>query len=136
MEKYIDLLMKLVKKAYKNNEVPVGCIIIRNKKVVVTGYNKREKRNDPTSHAEIVAIRKACKKLKNWRLDDCEMFVTLKPCHMCEAVIKECRIKRVYYLVDKTDRYKSKSVNINYIKVENNGDVSNLLKNFFKTFRK
>lgn len=85
------------KKAYLSDEIPVGCIIVKDKKIISKAHNMKEKTNDATQHAEIIAIKKACGKLKSWRLDDCELYVTLEPCMMCVGAILESRIKKVYY---------------------------------------
>ena len=94
-EKIMKIAFKESKKANKINEIPVGAVIIKNEKIISKGYNMKEKYNDPTMHAEIIAIRKACKKLKDWRLDDCTLFVTMEPCEMCLDVILESRIKNI-----------------------------------------
>lgn len=78
-------------------DIPVGAVVVRNNEVLACECNRKEELNDPTAHAEILAIRKAAKKLKNWRLDDCEMYVTLEPCPMCAFAISQCRIKNVYF---------------------------------------
>lgn len=83
------------KKAFKKQEVPVGAIVVHNGKVVGKGYNKKEKKHCSLYHAEIVAIKQACKKLKDWRLNDCEMFVTMEPCAMCAGAIVNHRFKRI-----------------------------------------
>ncbi len=94
-------LIKLCKKAIKHNEVPVAAIIVYNNKIIAKCYNKREEKQNIMAHAEILAINKASKKLKNWNLSDCILYVTLKPCKMCEEVIKQSRIKQTFYLLDK-----------------------------------
>ncbi len=100
MEEYIiEELKKLSNKAYKNGEVPVGCVIVKDNKIIAKAYNKRETKKNPILHAEIMAIIKACKKEKNWRLDDCQMYVTLEPCNMCKEIIKETRINKVVYIL-------------------------------------
>ncbi|MBR1985228.1 MAG: nucleoside deaminase [Clostridia bacterium] len=89
--------LEMAKKAYKKDEVPVGAIIVRNGKVVSRAYNSRERKQNALHHAEILAINKACKKLKSFRLDDCEMYVTLEPCPMCSGAIVNARLKKVYF---------------------------------------
>jgi len=84
-------------KAYSKGEVPVGAVIVKNNKIISKAYNKREKSQIATHHAEILAIEKACKKLKSWRLDDCDLYVSLEPCPMCAGAIINARIKNVYY---------------------------------------
>ena len=86
-------------KACLKGEVPVGAVITRNNKIIACGFNKREKSKIATHHAEILAIEKACKKLKSWRLDDCDIYVTLEPCPMCAGAILNARIKNVFYAV-------------------------------------
>lgn len=103
MDKYINKLIKLTKKCKKHMDVPVSAIIVKNGKVISTGYNKREKNKLTTSHAEIIAIQKANKKLKNYFLYDCDLYVTLKPCSMCEKVINSARINNVYYILEKPE---------------------------------
>ena len=96
-EKFMLLALKEAKKALLIDEVPVGCVIVYNNKVVARGYNKREKEQDATSHAEINAIRKASKKINNWRLCDMDLYVTVEPCIMCAGAIMWSRFRRVIY---------------------------------------
>lgn len=103
---YFEKLIKLANKAAKKNEVPISAIIVKNNKIIASSYNKREKNHSVLDHAEIIAIRKASKKLKSWRLFDCDLYVTLKPCSICENVIKQSRIRNVYYLLDKPENKK------------------------------
>ena len=84
-------------KARNEDEVPVGAVIVKNGEIIARAHNKKEKTNDPTGHAEILCIKKACKKLKDWYLKDCELYVTLEPCVMCVGAIINARIKKVYY---------------------------------------
>ena len=93
-EYYMKIAIKQANKALKYNEVPVGAIIVKNNKIIAKAYNKKEKSNDSTKHAEIIAISKACKKFKNWRLDDCILYVTMEPCMMCSGAIEQSRIKK------------------------------------------
>ncbi len=87
----------LAKKAMKKGEVPVGAVIVCDKKIVAKGYNRREGKNDAVAHAELIAIKKACKKLGRWRLSDCDLYVTLEPCPMCAGAIINARIKTVVF---------------------------------------
>ena len=100
---YFDTAFKYAQKAYNNNEVPVGAIIVCNNKIIGYGYNKKEKTNDVLAHAELNAIKMASKKINNWRLDNCEMYVTLDPCPMCASAIKQSRIKKVYSALSNLD---------------------------------
>ena len=90
--KYIELAIKEAEKAYKKGEVPVGAVIVKDEKIISKAYNTIEKEQNPIKHAEIKAIEKATKKLKNWRLNDCELYVTLEPCEMCRGAIYLSRI--------------------------------------------
>ncbi len=96
-EKFMSEAFKCAKKAKKLGEVPIGAVIVKDDKIIAKGYNLREKRKSPTAHAEIIAIERACKKLNDWRLDGCEIFVTLEPCPMCAGAIFNSRISRIIY---------------------------------------
>lgn len=95
-EKYMKEAVKQAKKAYAIGEVPIGCVIVYEDKIIGRGYNRRITDKNTLSHAELNAIKKASKKLNDWRLDSCEMFVTLEPCQMCSGAIVQSRIKKVY----------------------------------------
>lgn len=97
-EKIVKILIKESLKSYKIGEVPVGCVIIKNNKIIATGHNTKEKNKCAIHHAEINAIIKACKKNSDWRLENCKLYVTLEPCNMCKEVIRQSRIHEVYYL--------------------------------------
>ena len=96
-EKFMLEAIKEAKKSAALDEVPVGAVVVLNNKVIARGHNLREKTNDPTSHAEIVAIRKACKKLESWRLENCTIYVTIEPCAMCAGTLLWTRVKRIVY---------------------------------------
>ena len=96
-EKYMIEALKEAKKAYKKKEVPIGAIIVRNDKIIARAYNRKEKSQIAIQHAEILAIIKACKKMKNWRLLDCTLYVTVEPCMMCCGAIIQSRIKKIVY---------------------------------------
>lgn len=100
MEKYIQLLYKLARKAAKNGDVPVSAIILKNDKIIATGYNNRQKKSVVLGHAEVNAIIKAERKLGDFRLNDCILLTTLKPCKMCQSIIEAARIKEIYYILD------------------------------------
>ena len=95
-ETYMKEALKEASKAKKLNEVPIGCVIVKDNKIIGRGYNRRMKDKNTLSHAELNAIKKASKKLKDWRLDDCEMYVTTEPCQMCSGAIVQARIKKVF----------------------------------------
>lgn len=88
--------LKEALKAYKKLEVPVGAVIVKNGEIIAKAHNLKETKNDTTKHAEIIAIQKASKKIEAWRLEECEMYVTLEPCTMCAGAIINSRIKKVY----------------------------------------
>lgn len=128
------------------NEVPVGAVIVKNNKIISKSYNSREKDQISTHHAEIKAIEKANKKLKSWRLDDCDLYVTLEPCPMCAGAILNARIKNVIYSVPDKDNGAITKFNMlentlnhttNSIKDDEFAEQNlNLLQNFFKAKRK
>ncbi len=95
-EKFMKQAMKQAQKAYEQEEIPVGAIIVKHNKIIARAYNKKEQKQDTTNHAEILAIQKASKKLKTWRLTDCEMYVTLEPCSMCAGALIQARLKKIY----------------------------------------
>lgn len=97
MNKFLKEAYKEAFKAYGKGEVPVGCVIVRDDKIIARGHNLRETKEDSLAHAEIIAIRKACKKTGFWRLDDCDIYVTLEPCPMCTGAIIQARIKNLYF---------------------------------------
>ena len=130
MKQYIDILIK-------EASIPVSALIIKNNKIIAKAHNTRYKNNQPIEHAEINAIRKACKKLKTSRLDDCTIITTLEPCMMCMGAIVESHIKEVYYLlpskyIESSNNFKNK---IKTKKLSSNKEYSNILSNYFKNIR-
>ena len=95
-EKYMKEALKLAKKAYTLGEVPIGCVIVYEDKIIGRGYNRRKTDKNTLSHAEITAINKASKKMGDWRLEGCTLYVTLEPCQMCAGAIVQARIPTVY----------------------------------------
>lgn len=95
MRNFMNEALKEAKKAKDKWEVPIGAVIVKDGKIISRAHNLREKKNSALSHAEILCIDKACKKLGSWRLDDCQMYVTLEPCMMCAGAITQSRIKNV-----------------------------------------
>ena len=128
------------KKAFKKNEVPVGAVIVKNGKIIAKAYNKKESSNIATSHAEILAINKACKKTKNWRLIDCTIYVTVEPCMMCFGAILESRMSKIVYgTTNDNYGYISKNKINNNIQIEGNvyeEECKKLIKLFFENKRK
>ena len=94
-EQYMKMAVREARKAERLMEVPIGCVIVRDKEVIAKGYNRRNTDGSTLSHAELSAIRKACKKTGDWRLEDCTLYVTLEPCPMCAGAIVQARIPRV-----------------------------------------
>ena len=127
---YIQLTLELANKAYKKNELPVGALIVKNNKILSTAFNKKNRSNRVIEHAEIIAINKANRKLKDWRLNGCTMYVSLKPCEMCMGAIKEARIDRVVYAADTNNINKNvKCTQIDNINLSEEASI--ILKRFF-----
>lgn len=94
---FMQAALDCAAKALKKGEVPIGAVVVSDGKIISRGYNKRTKKQIATAHAEIEAIEKACKKLKSWRIPECEIYVTLEPCPMCMGAMLNARIKKVYF---------------------------------------
>ena len=146
-EKFMKEALKEAKKAYDKLEVPVGAVIVKNGKVIARAHNLKETKCDTTDHAEILAIRRASKKLRSWRLIDCEMYVTLEPCSMCAGALINSRIKKVYIgATDEKTGAVGSVLNLledyvfnHKVEVEKGilkEDCENILKEFFKALRK
>ncbi len=139
--KFLNEIIKLAEKAEKNNCVPVGAIVVKDNKIISKGYNKKEKTNNPMDHAEIIAIKKASKKIKNWRMPDCEIYVTMKPCAMCQKVIAESRIMKVHYLIDNKKQSSTTNNILNKINMQKENEriyeinYTKIITNFFKKRR-
>lgn len=138
--------IKQAQKAYNKLEVPVGAVIVKDGKVIARGYNQKEMKQDTVNHAEILAIKKASKKLGSWRLNDCDMYVTLEPCSMCAGALIQARIRKVYIgaLDEKTGACGSVlnllgDYDFNHkVEVETGilkDECENMLKKFFKELR-
>lgn len=138
MDKFMNEALKEAYKAYKKNEVPIGAVIVKNNKIIARAYNKKEKNKIATHHAEILAISKACKKIKNWRLIDCTLYVTVEPCLMCCGAIIQSRIKKVVYGTSNENYGAVELLEKNNIEVEKNvlqNECSLVLQEFFKKRR-
>ena len=145
-EYFMKEALKEAKKAYKKLEVPVGVVIVKDNNIISRAYNKKEEKNNPTQHAEIIAIEKACKKLKNWRLNGCKMYVTLEPCPMCAGAIVSSRIEKVY-IGTKDEKTGACGSKLNLLQEYNfdtqveieigllQDECKNILKDFFKELR-
>jgi len=135
------LLMAIdeAKKAYEIDEIPVGCVIFRKNELIACGHNMKESNSNAVLHAEIIAISEACEKVGDWRLDDCCLYVTLKPCMMCLGAIIESRIKKVYYGAEKNSEQMYDVDKISrFVELYNleNKECSEILSDFFKKKRK
>ena len=146
-EKFMQEALREARKADEKLEVPVGCVIVKDGKIVARAHNLKETKADTTKHAEIIAIQKASKKLEAWRLLDCEMYVTLEPCSMCAGAIIQSRIKKVYIgaMDEKTGACGSvlnllQDYTFNHIVEVETGiekdKCEQILKDFFKKLRK
>ena len=136
-EKIIKNLLKLSKKALKNKEVPVSCVLVKNNKILSKAYNKKNIKQNPLLHAEIICLQKAYKKLKRWNLNDCVLYVSLEPCDMCKQIIEESRINKVYFILDKgkiTNKYNKTQYEQMY--VSDDEEFRKYINNFFKKLRK
>ena len=95
MSKFMKAAIVQAKKAYALGEVPIGCVIVKDNQIIARGYNRRSIDHNTLAHAEMIAIKKACKKLGDWRLEDCTVYITLEPCPMCAGAIVQARIKNI-----------------------------------------
>ena len=146
-EKFMKEALKEAKKAYDKLEVPVGCVIVKDGKIISRAHNLKETKKDTTKHAEILAIQKASKKLEAWRLLDCDMYVTLEPCSMCAVAIINSRIRNLYIgTMDKKTGAAGSVLNLfedftfNHKVIVETGilqtQCEKILKDFFKELRK
>ena len=135
VNKYMQVAYNEAIKAYKKNEIPVGAVIVKNNKIIAKAHNNRQYKYNVLGHAEINAILKVEKKIKDWRLDGCTMYVTLAPCQMCQMIIKESRIDKVYYLLEQKNVKNTKNiVQTNDCKQLKN-EYQKIVDNFFKKLR-
>lgn len=145
-EKFMKEALKEAKKAYEKDEVPVGAVIVKDGKIIARAHNLKETKTDTTKHAEILAIQKASKKLKNWRLNDCDIYVTLEPCSMCTGAIIGARIRKIYIgTMDLKTGACGSVLNLLEYKFNTNVEIETgimqqeceyILKDFFKKIRK
>ena len=138
MDKYMIEAIKQAKIAQNKGNIPVGAVIVMNNKIISKAYNKKNSKKVSIYHAEILAIIKACKKLKSWRLNECDLYVTLEPCNMCLSAIGESRIKNVYYLL-KSNYKDVETANKKNIRINKLLDIyryNEILSAFFKDKRK
>lgn len=138
MEKYIQLLYKLARKAARNGDVPVSAIILKNDRIIATGYNNRQKKSVVLGHAEVNAIIKAERKLGDFRLNDCILLTTLKPCKMCQSIIEAARIKEIYYILDQKGVESYQKANFKQLNHKDNVFIAKyqlLFDDFFRKLR-
>lgn len=121
---FMNKAFEEAEKALNEGEVPVGAVIIKDNKVIASAFNKKEKNKCSLEHAELLAIKKACRKVGNWRLDGCDIYVTLEPCPMCASAIKQSRIKNVYSAISNSNKDSSKLVFEIFSSVDNNPIVN------------
>lgn len=136
-EHFSNYIIELAKKSCETGDVPIGAIVTYDNRIIGEGFNTREKDQNVFGHAEINAILAASKNINNWNLADCDLYVTLKPCSMCMEVIKQARIKNVYYLLDKPSN-KKEFAKTNFIDCSNNSksnEYLEILSTFFKDLR-
>ncbi len=136
-QKYMKIALKEAEKAFQLDEVPVGAVIIQNNHILSKAYNKKETSKNATAHAEIIAIQKACKKIGDWRLNNCVLYVTLEPCEMCMGAIKEARISKVVYAIGANRTCCAKEITLQQIdcQISRKNSLS-YLQTFFKNKRK
>ena len=128
---FMQIAVEQARIAARKGEVPIGCVIVKDGKIIAKGYNQRERKHNCLWHAEIVALNRACRKLKSWRLNDCEMYVTLEPCQMCMGAIVNARLRQVYIGATST-------TNLNWrtpVKLQPNAEAQNILVAFFRNKR-
>lgn len=142
-QKFMKQALKEAEKAYEKLEIPVGAVIVKDDKIISRAHNLKETKQSATAHAEILAIQKANKKLSNWRLLDCDMYVTLEPCSMCMGAIISSRIKNIY--IGTLDPKKQEQINVEEYKEKYGVNIEvgimqeeseYILKDFFKNLRK
>jgi len=131
MDKYMVEAINLAKKAIKHSDIPIAALIVENGKIISKACNQKEKNADVTAHAEIIAIRRACKKKKSNYLNDCILYVTVEPCMMCTGAISQAHIKEVIYCLDSPKYGYLKNININHRQMYDE-EYEQYLKNFFK----
>lgn len=143
---FIKAALNEARKAYQKKEVPVGAVIVKDSKIIARAHNLRETKNNSIAHAEVLCIEKACKKLNSWRLEGCDMYVTLEPCAMCAGALTQSRINKVYIgtkdekngcvgsIANVLDINTTHKVMYEYL--QDTTECSKILSDFFKELRK
>ena len=143
-DKFMKAALKCAQKGLEEGEVPIGAVVVLDGNIISRGHNRRTKKQIATAHAEVEAIEKACKKLKSWRIPECEIYVTLEPCPMCMGAMLNARIKKVYFGAYEakgrslTDKLANANLVNHVIEVEGGvmeEECSSVLSNFFKQMR-
>lgn len=139
---FMEKALNLAKKS--GHDIPIGAVIVKDGKIIAKAVNEREKRQIAIWHAEMLAIKRACKKLGNWRLNDCEMYVTLEPCPMCASAILQARLKSIYFgcydtlngaFGSKSDMREIMGYNIDVKGGIMEEECTNILKDYFERMR-
>ena len=138
MNKFIEIAIEEAKKASEEGNVPVGAVIVKNNEIIASCHNTKNTSNIAINHAEILCIIEASKTINSWYLNECEIYVTLKPCEMCMAALAEARINKIYYLLD-SNYEENLSKNINNIKIikinEYESKYNKMVSEFFEKLR-
>ncbi len=140
-EYFMNIALSEAKKAYDKNEIPVGAVIVENGKIIAKAFNKKNSTKVVCNHAEMIAIIKACHVNKDWRLNECTIYITMEPCPMCASAIQQARIKRVVYGCSSNNIENSKLINDilnNSAEIENGileNECSSLIRKFFNGIR-
>lgn len=145
-EKFMQKALDLAKISYKNGDIPVGCVIVKDGKIIGQGYNQKEEKNDASMHAEMLALKDACKNLSSYHLEDCQMYVSLEPCAMCAGAIINFRLEKVY-IATENKRFGCCGSKINLLDYDFNhtcqvefgllkNQASKLISDFFAEIRK
>ena len=139
MKNYMNIAIDEAKKSLKNGDIPVGALIIRNNKIISRAHNEKELQQNAVKHAEVLAIEKACNKMKTWHLDDCTLYTTMEPCLMCSGAVVQSRIKKVVFGI-KNEKFGysellSSKYKIECIKEDENGEILKMIKKFFEQRR-
>ena len=144
--KYMDMALEEAKKAFEQGEVPVGCVIVKNNHVLALTHNMKEQMNSAIEHAEILAIEEASSKINNWRLEQCDAYITLEPCPMCASALKQARVSHIYCGLSNSDSKNSEIV-LQILKSDKNNagvsiindlaveKVDRIMKEFFRNRR-
>ena len=144
--KYMDMAIEEARKAFEEDEVPVGCVIVKNNQILALTHNRKEQMNSATKHAEILAIEEASSKLNNWRLDGCDVYITLEPCPMCASALKQARVSHIFCGLSNSD-FKNYEMVLKILKSDKNNasvpivndlaveKVDKIMKDFFRNRR-